>query len=120
MKFLKLSAPILSFMVLSVTAHADYKTAGEVMDACRSNAPNSYALGYGYLMGVADSLATYNDQFGSRNTAANACIPNSVKAGELGDVFIKFVHDNPSREHLGAVSVAISAFQVAYPCAGAK
>lgn len=110
---------VLSVVVLSAPARAhavQFKTAGEIADDCRSNA----SICYGFLEGVNDTIQAIELQFGNSSPVASICMPNNVRAGELAAVFVKYVQDKPTTQHLSAASVAVNAFQESYPCGGAK
>lgn len=59
----------------------------------------------GYITGIADALD--NSAF---------CIPNTATAGELNEVVIKYLTDNPTRLHQHRSVVVGLALADAYPC----
>jgi Rap1a immunity proteins len=113
---------VLSVVVLPALARAQtaFYGAGDMVEKCKSDASGPVSACAGFLMGVVDTMDSIESQFGKSSPLLPVCAPTNVKARELADVFVKYVQDKPIREHLSAASVAVGAFQDAYPCGGAK
>jgi len=60
----------------------------------------------GYIAGVADTL----------EMTRTICIPPRVTSGQLVDVVIKFLKDNPESRHYAGASEATIALGRAFPC----
>jgi len=44
------------------------------------------------------------------------CRPGQVKIGQMKDIAVKYMEDNPARQHLMFVGLVTEAMQKAYPC----
>ena len=91
-----------------------YWSAAEMRDECSTGSEHMEAC-LSYFQGVSDTLRSFQSA-GLLSKSTRYCIPVSVKAPELRDVFLKQMADDPTTQHMSAASVALVAFGRAYPC----
>jgi hypothetical protein len=68
------------------------------------------AKGVGYVMGVHDAL--------NGRTSAGYCFqsPKNVTSGQLSDVVLKYLEDNPQLRHYSGNSLVSAALAQSFPC----
>jgi Rap1a immunity proteins len=65
----------------------------------------------GYIEGVSDAMDSGADIGGYR-----ACLPPDMIAGQLRDVVLQFLYNDPAERHMGAVSLIAKALSKSFPC----
>lgn len=72
----------------------------------------SAALGYGFVIGVADSI------HGSKEPRTGFCYrrPNAVTTAQLVEIVHRYLEKRPQNHHLSAWSLTAAALSEAYPC----
>jgi hypothetical protein len=70
--------------------------------------PGSYneAFAFGYVIGVENYL--HADKL--------ICTPEGVRFGQMRDVVIKYLRDNPAQRHQSRFVLVLDALQAAFPC----
>ena len=103
---------VLSFGCLC--AHAGFDTGNRLYEDCRSG--NYFNRGYcgGYVTGIVDTLEALQSRGILPPTAL--CVPEEVTKGQLADVVLKYLEQNPERRHLEAGSLVPEALNRAFPC----
>lgn len=90
-----------------------YRSGGELLEDCRSDAPAAQGRCAGYVMAVADMLGGA----GARIDGLQACLTGEETLDELLEVVRRHLEANPARAVLkgdGAVAYALSIYR---PCA---
>lgn len=101
-------------------AFAQYFTGNKVYELCSTAKTSSTyyqddAFCAAYIAGVADDLELIRI-VGNRPQ----CIPAGVTVGQLRDVVLKRLRENPAERHLSAAAIARFAIMEAYPACGTK
>jgi hypothetical protein len=97
-------------------ASAGFDTGNRIHEDCRSG--NYFNRGYcgGYVTGIVDTIESLQARGA---LPANAlCIPEGATKGQLVDVVIRYLEQNPERRHLEAAGLVPEAINAAFPCKG--
>jgi hypothetical protein len=82
-----------------------------ILYACTT--PQYAGFCHTYISAVGDTLAfmrsVIKDKF-------PICMEGKVTSHQLGQVVVKYIHDNPKDRHLSAATIAALAFKEAWPC----
>jgi hypothetical protein len=70
------------------------------------------AMCFGYIVGVADGLEE-SVTTGGRRTI---CYPSTVSLGQIRDIVLKYMADNPDKRHYPASYTVQNALSAAFPC----
>jgi hypothetical protein len=97
-----------------IGAHAGFDTGNRLYEDCRSG--NYFNRGYcgGYVTGIVDTIEAL--QARGVLPASALCIPAESTKGQLTDVVLKYLEQNPERRHLEAGSLVPEALSHAFPC----
>lgn len=108
----RLSAAL--FMLVACTTHAGFDTGNRLFEDCR--AANYFNRGYcgGYVTGIVDTIESLQSRGILPRDAL--CIPEESTKGQLVDVVLKYLEQNPERRHLEAGSLVPEALNRAFPC----
>jgi hypothetical protein len=120
-------ATILAALLLCSTLvlggfHVDnFYVGNEMMERCdrtntgelKTNIPR-YNACIAFLGGVIDATATW--QVWGKITSKALCVPKGVTGEEAREVFLAFMQRYPEKWHQGAASLALNAFEIAWPC----
>ncbi|NYT36641.1 hypothetical protein ERD78_07140 [Allopusillimonas soli] len=82
------------------------RTGNELLSTCQDEYSHMFCMGY-----VVGSLETWY----TSNTA-RFCIPENVTQGQLTDITIKYLKNNPESRNLEASLFVASAISEAFPC----
>ena len=93
----------------AVPAAADFMSGNDLHRFCLGGTDDARA----FSVGVAD---TYELLVKKDGATGFFCLPEDVKARQLGDVFCKFLAENPANRHEGAAGLAAVSFAEAWPC----
>jgi hypothetical protein len=91
-------------------------TGNELLEECKSKG----ALGLfclGFVRGLAEGLTLWRS---FAPESAITCIPAGITTGQLKDVVVKWLADNPKDRHLGADAIVARAFRVGAGSGGKK
>ena len=124
-----LRAPIVLAAVLASLADARAENlpgklggAGDMLYAhCLSSDLYARGICLGYVEGVADA-GEQEALAGASVTGASTlgiwrwCIPTGTASGQVRDIVVKFLRENPVQRHLAAAGVVASALQHTWPC----
>jgi Rap1a immunity proteins len=87
-------------------------TGNELLEECKSKgASGLFCLGF--VRGLAEGLTLWRS---FAPESAITCIPEGVTTGQLKDIVVKWLADNPKDRHLGADALVARAFRVTWPC----
>jgi len=92
-------------LVLSCSAHAQFKTGNKLYEQITSSSQMDQMNAIGYVTGVADTLQL-----------ALVCAPASINAGQLLDMTKQYLERVPARRHLAADSLILEVLRAAWPC----
>jgi len=100
-------ALLTAIVALPVPAMAGFNTGNEVVTACKQD-----RFGYclGYTTGLVDAITN------EPGTKGQICLRESLTAGQVRDVLVKWLDDNPGKRDYTASSIARVALQEAFPC----
>lgn len=98
----------LSLGMFTVIANAQFISAGKLVE---NHHEHDYgkAFAIGYILGVIDSY-----------DGTAFCIPENTKSGELRDLVIEALEDNPQVSKQVAADTIFRGFSAAFPCQGRK
>ena len=93
-------------MLGCLQAQAGFDTGNRLFEDCRAS--NYFNRGYcgGYVTGIVDTIEALQAR----------CVPEESTKGQLADVVIKYLEQNPERRHLEAGSLVPEALNRAFPC----
>lgn len=101
-----------AILLLSIhPAYAGFQTGNDLLRWCTNTDNFSEGECGGYIIGVADA----QEFFRAANKSAS-CVPADVEAGQLRDVVVKYLQDNPNVRNLGASVLVMAAIVNAWPC----
>jgi hypothetical protein len=96
-----------------------YYDGNALYDMCRST---DSSIGYmerarclGYILGVSDTLDSARD-----NNRLSACVPPGVQAGQLNDIVLMYLRNNPALRSMEANLLVVMAIGDAFGCAAKK
>jgi len=89
-----------------------FETGETLNDACQSSDPELNAFCFGYLIGVADSLA--GKAIGA--TDPEFCMTEAINQGKVEGVGKWWLANNQQRGHIAADSLVVEALSVFFPC----
>lgn len=91
------------------SASGGFDSGNDLFNRCvGSDALPAYCIGY--TTGVADTLGS-----GPLYDFA-ACLPDRVSKGQIRDIVVKYLQDNPQERHYAAVGLTAKALSLAFPC----
>jgi hypothetical protein len=79
---------------------------------CVDDGETAQAACVQYIVGVADTEAQH-EMF---KASPWACMPDNLTDGQLRDLVIKYLRDNPAIRHNSAANLVIFALKGAFPC----
>ncbi|MDA9625670.1 Rap1a/Tai family immunity protein [Luminiphilus sp.] len=89
-------------------------TGSQLLELCENDSVAQYAGCTGFILGVSDTTASYNDTDVMMVTLY--CTPDNVTIGQLQKVVIKSLTEDPASLHQAASGLVVSAFMDAFPC----
>lgn len=96
-------------LFLSLTAHAEFYSGNDLLAKLTSESVVDRSVGHGYILGAFDSLNNFNH-----------CAPKNVTGGQVRDMVISFLRDNPADRHHTADQVVHHVLKHSWPCAANK
>ena len=101
-------------MLGCLQAQAGFDTGNRLFEDCRAG--NYFNRGYcgGYVTGIVDTIEAL--QARGVLPADALCVPEESTKGQLADVVIKYLEQNPERRHLEAGSLVPAALNRAFQC----
>ena len=125
---------IMAFLIaIPCVGHADTVTGNDLHSACSSSGEIKdlrfgFCIGYigGAFEGIKFGAGAIMFQAMSENSAAEVdaasntmlglCVPENVERGQIVDVTIKYLEENPQSRHESARGLLFQALQIAFPC----
>jgi hypothetical protein len=84
-----------------------FSTGNDLLAACQSSSHYDQGFCQGYLFGVVHYL----------NAVGNhVCRFDGVTSGQMQDIAVRFLRDNPEGRHWPALSQAVQALMQTFPC----
>lgn len=96
-------------ITLLIAAGGAFLTGNDLLARCETN--RSACINY--VLGVSDALSFFEDAGASKSFI---CTTTNVTAGQMTDVVIKYLKDNPAVRNQGAAGLTWSALTDAFPC----
>ncbi len=92
-------------LLSSWPAHAAFKSGNDLLEYCEKE-KGSFDRGVcgGYIIGVVD------------NSGTQICLPDGVIVGQLQDVVVQFLKNNPNSRHYTGSSIVALSLKKAFPC----
>ena len=101
--------------VPAAPASAAYITGHKLHELCVEN-DDTFACTT-YVAGVVDMLILMKEL--GVEKISQPCFPEGVTAGQLGNVFAKFLRDHPKKRHWEGMVLVTAAIREAFPCPAA-
>lgn len=108
-----LAAALLTASPTPAKAGGHYYNGNELYSICSGDTYVQKGACTGYIMGVSDGMQIIADISDARGT----CVPDSVRSGQLRDVIMKHLRDNPEYRHKTASLLVLAAIMTSFPCA---
>jgi hypothetical protein len=97
-----------SLIATSAISGSTFYTGNELYGKGESSNQNDKTFALGYIAGVSDVLVG--------DDMLKTCVPENVTVGQMRDIVIKYLKDNPEKRHFTAHSnVGVALFK-AFPC----
>ena len=90
-----------------------FQSGNSLLTKCESEAPFDVGICIGYLMSVGD---TYTTAAAWEGFEPYICMPDTVTAGQLQKIWIKYANEYPEELHFSASSLVLLAYRQAFPC----
>lgn len=89
---------------------ANFYSGNQLLDYCTRPdiRPEHFCLGF--IAGISDAITAYTA------SEVPTCIPDSATPTQIKDIVVKFLHDEPGKRNVAAVSLILIALAVAFPC----
>jgi hypothetical protein len=100
---------ILSLLVISCSAHAQFRTGNQLLSDMQESAGYTKGLSMGYVMGVTDA-----------GNGINHCPPSNVTAGQINDMVRNTLIDTPEVRHVHAATIIEFVLNKTWPCKKGK
>jgi len=106
------------FLLIANSAQASdrgvyFYTGNQLYQACTSGNQAEKGVRYGYAVAVVDRFALDNSGAGE---CVRASIPEGVTQGQIKDIVIKYLNDNPEKRNWMASVLVVNAIIAAFPC----
>jgi hypothetical protein len=109
-----ISIVAISLAIFSPAYAGGSQTGNSLLDYCQSpSGTPGWGVCRGYISGVLDALQA-EEAVLQRPTLF--CIPHGATVGQLADVAIQFLDQNPGKRHLDAASIIWTGMIKAFPC----
>lgn len=104
-------AIVLGSNVTTAQAQGTIDTGNSYLSLCenvKGDANFSSGVCIGYIQGFLDTSVLMRQ--------GNSCIPAGVTNGQVWDLFVKYLQENPDKRHLPTIILLASATIEAWPC----
>lgn len=102
------------FIALLLASGMAFDTGNTLYAQCLDQTLFSQGRCVSYIRGVTDLVNTYQDAgIGSKLV----CIPSNVTPGQLEDIVVKDLRDDPVTRNQGAAGLVAATLMKAFPCA---
>jgi hypothetical protein len=107
-------AAMMAFAMMPVAYAAPLETGNDILRDCsRTNKKiNYFAHCAGFIRGLADGIMFWEEY---HPETVVACIPPRADTGQLSDIVLRWLADNPKMRHLGSSVVVALALHEAWP-----
>jgi len=103
------SVLMFGFLSLASPASAEFDTGNDVLEKCTSKNPFTEGVCIGLISGYFDGMQM-------THTCPKAEASKNIIRGQIRDIAVKFLKDNPADRHLPGAALAYRAFKVAFDC----
>ena len=95
-------------------------TGNKIFEVCNSSSDLNFGECIGYIKGAADGveLTDYASVVSKVIPRSQLCLPQTATAGQVKDVFMKYLTDHPEMRHIKANQLMMVALKTAFPCPG--
>lgn len=100
-------------MIALLMLAATFQTGNQLYERCNNSSEVDRGFCIGYAAGVADML-TIQELVGER--PKRLCVPVEVTGGQLSDVVVKGLRDDPASRNQTASGLAAISIIEAFPC----
>jgi hypothetical protein len=107
---------------LSAAAQNSFSTGNDLLRTCNEGARDSnisFGFCMGFIMGVVDGWNFAYHLYNGQNALGLFCIPRSVNSGQLRDVIVLHLRQNPAERHHNSNDIILAALVTAFPCRSA-
>lgn len=110
--------PALAFAIAlaslpSPAAPMAFESGNDLFTKCSSDdASPAFIYCLGFVTAIADTMADRSDPF----SGYYACFPNGVTKGQVLDVAMQYLRQNPQYRHFSAATLVAAAYAEAFPC----
>ena len=98
-------------IVFSMEESGDSRTGNALLDRCTSK----FDFLSGYCIGFIDASAIARVSL-SDPTKINCQLPKNVNSGQLKDLVVKYLQENPAIRHEEALPIVLKALHKSFPC----
>lgn len=100
---------------VSTTRHLTFVEGNQLHSWCSRQADGPSAMCFGYIIGIADGMELIAGV--ADGDVRSVCYPaDGVTLGQVRDVVIKYLADNPDKRHFPASYLVQNALSAAFPC----
>lgn len=100
---------VFAVMLFPSAANAMFYSGNDIFSACEARSPDPGI----FAAGVIDGAHAVSDWSGAPH---RTCESYGVTVKQLGDVLCNYLEKDPAHRHMTAASLALNAFQEAFPC----
>lgn len=109
---------LISFFSPLQPAHASFVDGNVLLQKCQAKEreatyfqDRSYCIAY--IIGVSDSIGFFQI---APDIPEAVCIPANASSGQVRDVVVKFLEDNPAERHRAAEALVFTALAISFRC----
>lgn len=108
------------FLGLSPTVAAENITGNDLLEFCTSQDPSDLRYCLGFIYGVKITYDLHNEYGNSSTMVIKSCSPSSWNAGQIKDIVVKYLRENPKDRSHHPTILVLAALTDAWPCLGKK
>jgi hypothetical protein len=100
----------------NISASAAPASGNKILKTCKSTNPVSTGICIGFVVAANQGLTTLLVLSSPTGKMTDICIPKEVTTGQMRDIFIKHLENDPKNRHMKAFILFVEAMRVTYPC----
>ena len=107
---------VLAAMLVSGPALGYFMSGNDLLDRCRLVDIGDYegGVGFGFCLGY--TLGIVDVMIGQEIHGSQLCSPDNVEGGQLRDIVVQYLEENPAERHFSAESLVAKVLSEAFPC----
>jgi hypothetical protein len=110
---MKRAIAVLGLVLWAQEGFASFRDGNQILLECKEEG----TIGYGYCVGYIASASDTAEMWANQGFMKKAiCHPENVSQGQLRQIVVKFLEENPEKLHLSADSLVVTALIRAFPC----